>query len=176
VGNKRGKIRRVNSRNTIIAIIATLSASLAFAEDFKTINGKEYKNVTVSRVEPDGIVVKTKSGIWKVYFSELPKDVSEKWLPPEQKERIAAEEKRIAAEKAAEEKRIQEQKVAERKRAEKEKNAEADLKRLNNVHQKRIEEMRSIISAFLPSFSRSGHRDQCLKNSFRYVAAWSIES
>jgi hypothetical protein len=33
------------------------------AEDFKTISGKEYKNATVSRVEPDGIVLKRKSGI-----------------------------------------------------------------------------------------------------------------
>jgi hypothetical protein len=40
-----------------------------------TINGKEYKNVTVSRVEPDGIVLKSKSGITKVYFTELSKDV-----------------------------------------------------------------------------------------------------
>ncbi len=69
----------MNSRNTIIAIIATVSASLAFAEDFKTINGKEYKDATVTEVEPDGIVVKTKSGISKVYFVELPKDVQERF-------------------------------------------------------------------------------------------------
>jgi len=30
-------------------MLAVLSASLALAEDFKTINGKEYKNATVSR-------------------------------------------------------------------------------------------------------------------------------
>ena len=39
-----------------LAIWAVLSASLALAEDFKTIDGKEYKNAKVSRVEPDGIV------------------------------------------------------------------------------------------------------------------------
>jgi hypothetical protein len=55
--------------------LAVLSASLALADDFKTINGKEYKNVTVSRVEPDGLVLRTKSGISKVYFTELPQDV-----------------------------------------------------------------------------------------------------
>jgi len=43
----------MNLRNTIIAIFATLSASFAFAEDLKTFNGKEHKNVTVSRVEAD---------------------------------------------------------------------------------------------------------------------------
>jgi hypothetical protein len=37
-------------------------ASLALADDFKTVDGKEYKNVTVSRVEADGIVIKTKTG------------------------------------------------------------------------------------------------------------------
>jgi hypothetical protein len=31
--------------------------SLALADDFKTIDGKEYKNATVSRVEPDGPVI-----------------------------------------------------------------------------------------------------------------------
>ena len=49
------------------------------ADDFKTTNGKEYKNATVTRVEPDGIVVKSKSGISKVYFVELPKDVQERF-------------------------------------------------------------------------------------------------
>ena len=110
-----------------VLVILFLFASFALADDFKTVNGKEYKNVEVGRVEPDGLVLWSKSSIVKVYFSELPKEVVDKWLPPEQKERIAAEEKRIAAEKAAEEKRVQEQKIAERERAEKEKNAEADL-------------------------------------------------
>jgi hypothetical protein len=52
-------------------------AAVALSEDFKTVNGKEYKDATVTRVEPDGIVVKTNSGITKVYFTELPKDVQE---------------------------------------------------------------------------------------------------
>ncbi len=54
-------------------------ASALLADDFKTINGKEYKNATVTRVEPDGIVVRTKSGLSKVYFVELPKDVQERF-------------------------------------------------------------------------------------------------
>jgi hypothetical protein len=64
-----------------LAMLAALSASLALADDFKTINGKEYKNVTVSGVEPDGIVLRSKSGITKVYFTELPKEVQERFLP-----------------------------------------------------------------------------------------------
>ena len=34
---------------TALAILAALSASIALADDFKTINGKEYKNATISR-------------------------------------------------------------------------------------------------------------------------------
>ena len=59
--------------------LAILCASVALADDFKTINGKEYKNVTINRVEPDGIVLKSKSGILKVYFTELPKEVQERF-------------------------------------------------------------------------------------------------
>src|SRR5246127_168376 len=53
--------------------------SLALADDFKTLAGKEYKNAIVSRVEPDGIVLTSKAGISKVYFTELPKDVQERF-------------------------------------------------------------------------------------------------
>ncbi len=77
--SKRGRIRRVKHWKTVLAILAALPTSLAVADDFKTTNGKEYKNATVTRVEPDGIVVKSKSGISKVYFVELPKDVQERF-------------------------------------------------------------------------------------------------
>src|ERR1043166_6997702 len=66
-------------------ILAVLFASLALSEDFKTINGKVYKDATVSRVEADGIELKTKAGISKVYFTELPQEVQERfhWAPPQ---------------------------------------------------------------------------------------------
>ena len=53
--------------------------SVAQADDFKTVTGKEYKDATVSRVEPDGIVVTSKAGISKIYFTELPKDVQQRF-------------------------------------------------------------------------------------------------
>ena len=62
-----------------LAIIAALSASLAFADDFKTINGKEYKNATVSRVEADGIMIKFHGGIAKIFFVELPPEIQKKY-------------------------------------------------------------------------------------------------
>ena len=68
-----------------ILVLAILFASLALSEDFKTTTGKLYKDATVSRVEADGLVLKTQKGIFKVYFAELPQDVQERfhWAKPE---------------------------------------------------------------------------------------------
>jgi thiol-disulfide isomerase/thioredoxin len=63
----------------ILTFLILSLASVAFAADFKAIDGKEYKNVKVSRVEPDGIVLITSSGVSKVYFTELPKEVQERF-------------------------------------------------------------------------------------------------
>ena len=58
-----------------LTLLTICVASIALADDFKTNNGKEYKNATVTQVEADGIVVRTKTGISKLYFTELPEDV-----------------------------------------------------------------------------------------------------
>jgi hypothetical protein len=63
----------------ILAILLLSFAGAALSEDFHTVNGKEYKDATVTRVEPDGIMVKTNSGVTKIYFTELPKDVQEQF-------------------------------------------------------------------------------------------------
>jgi len=76
---KQAESRRVKYWITALAVLASLSAAPALADDFKTINGKEYKNVKISRVEPDGIVLRTKSGISKIYFTELPKETQERF-------------------------------------------------------------------------------------------------
>jgi hypothetical protein len=64
---------------SVFAIFASICASFALADDFKTVSGKEYNNATVSRVEADGLVIRTKRGISKVYFTELPKEVQERF-------------------------------------------------------------------------------------------------
>ena len=69
----------MNPQKATIIILAKLFVSLALAEDFKTVSGKIYKDATISRVEADGIVLRTKTGISKVYFAELPKDVQERF-------------------------------------------------------------------------------------------------
>jgi hypothetical protein len=64
---------------TALILLIGCFTSIAFAEDFKTVSGRVYKDATISRVEADGIVLRTKTGISKVYFVELPKDVQERF-------------------------------------------------------------------------------------------------
>lgn len=79
----RFKLRQVNIK--VLAFLILSVALAAFSEDLKTINGKEYKDATITRVEPDGIVIKTKLGITKIYFIELPKEVQERFHYNQQK-------------------------------------------------------------------------------------------
>jgi len=116
--SKRRRIRHMNPRKVTLLILVTTSASLTLAEDFKTVTGKEYKNATVSHIEADGIVLKTKSGISKVYFVELTKEVQQRFGYDVTK----------LAEQASEVQKQQE--AAERERQKKEENAEADLKQV----------------------------------------------
>jgi hypothetical protein len=62
-----------------ITFLILCFASIVLADDFKTIEGKEYKNVKVSRVEPDGIVISFSGGIVKIPFTELSPEVQKKY-------------------------------------------------------------------------------------------------
>ncbi len=68
------------SAPTFVILIVSF-ASIALADDFKTTDGKEYKNVTVNKEEPDGITVTNKKAgvIVKLYFTELPKEVQDRF-------------------------------------------------------------------------------------------------
>jgi hypothetical protein len=117
----------VNHWITVLAILASLSASHAVGDDFTTLKGKEYKNAKVSRVEADGVVLVYKSGVVKVYFDELPEQIQKRFGYDPAK----AENER----KSLEEKRIEEQKSAERQRVERDEKAEADLKQAEQKFQ-----------------------------------------
>ena len=53
-----------------IAILA-LGLQFATAENVKTLTGQEYKEATITRAEPDGIVLMYSAGIVKIPFTEL---------------------------------------------------------------------------------------------------------
>ena len=69
----------MNRWQTTLAVLAMVSTSIVVAEDFKTVNGKEYKNAKVSRVEPDGIMIKFHGGIAKIFFVELPPEIQKQY-------------------------------------------------------------------------------------------------
>ena len=68
--------------NTKVLTLLILSlTSAAFSEDFKTTDGKEYKDVTVSNPDACGITVTDKKAglIVKLYFTQIPKEVQEQF-------------------------------------------------------------------------------------------------
>ena len=75
-----------------VPIFAALSVSLALAHDIKTNSGKVYKNATVSRVEPDGILIRFSGGIVKVPFTDLPEHVRQQYHYDSQKASAYANE------------------------------------------------------------------------------------
>ena len=60
-------------------VLSLVALQLAIADDFKTINGQEYKHATVSRVEPDGIVITFSGGIVKIPFTDLSPEIQKKY-------------------------------------------------------------------------------------------------
>jgi hypothetical protein len=60
-------------------VVVFLTVSTVIADDFTLNSGTEYKNVKVTRVEPDGLVVTTAYGIIKLFFTDLPTEVQEKY-------------------------------------------------------------------------------------------------
>jgi len=107
---------RSETKMKILTFVIVCFASVALADDFKAIDGKEYKNVRVSRVEPDGIVLISKSGISKVYFTELPKEVQERFHYD------AAQAAAYSAEQAASQAAFQSQRAELRRKLAEEKN------------------------------------------------------
>jgi len=77
-----------------------LSTSITLAEDFKTINGKEYKNATVSHVEPDGIMIKFSGGLVKIPFTDLPRQVQQRFHYNSREARAYAAEQAASIQKA----------------------------------------------------------------------------
>jgi hypothetical protein len=65
--------------SSVRAFLVLWLVSSAVGADFKTLDGTQYRGVTVKRVEADGIVVLTDVGVEKVYFTELPTEVRERY-------------------------------------------------------------------------------------------------
>ena len=75
----RRSVKAITRARYLLAAPLFVAVSGVLADDFKTVNGKEYKNATVSRVEPDGIVIKFSGGIVKIPFTALSQDLQKKY-------------------------------------------------------------------------------------------------
>ena len=100
-----------------IAILMTsLAVATARAEDIETVNHRVYKDATVSRVEPDGIVITMKSGIVKIPFTELSEEYQKRFgYDPEAAKVFAADVERqqsaLSAQMQAEKEKAEEQRA-----------------------------------------------------------------
>jgi hypothetical protein len=147
---------------TALAILAALFVSIALADDFKTIDGKEYKDAKVSRVEPDGLVLITKSGISKVYFSELPKEVQERFHYDAQKAAEftsqAVEQNRLWLQQRTQEeqKRTEERKKYWTEQAEIKKQQEAQIRREQQADEQQRQAEIQQTAKSIPSVSKEG--------------------
>lgn len=56
-----------------------LVSNLVCGIDIKTLDGTEYKDVTVSQVNPAGLVVENNSGVFQLDFRNLPEDLQKKY-------------------------------------------------------------------------------------------------
>lgn len=80
-------------RFAVLSIGALIFLSPALGEDIETLNHDVYKNATISRVEPDGIVITHSAGIVKIPFSELPAEYARRFNYDKSKgEKFASEQ------------------------------------------------------------------------------------
>lgn len=66
-------------RSQVVISGLLLLGSVAASDTFRLTNGTEYRNVKLSRVEPDGLLIITDTGIVKLYFADLPEEVRQKY-------------------------------------------------------------------------------------------------
>lgn len=85
----------------LIVTILTFGIFSSYGDDITTLKGKTYQNITVTRVEPDGITVRHTSGIEKLFFSELPQETRAKYGYDPEKHRRHYEAQQGAARQAA---------------------------------------------------------------------------
>jgi hypothetical protein len=136
-----------------LVLFLALSFVTLRAEDFTTTDGKKFSGVKISRIEPDGIVVVTDSGVVKLPFLRLSEDIRKKYgYDPKAAERHAENLAKAAREASARHEAFMQQqresaerqgKLLEQLRAEQNrKNAEfeSELARRQNARAQEYEE------------------------------------
>jgi hypothetical protein len=145
-----------------VFVLVVFFASVAIADDFKTTNGKEYKNANVSRVEPDGILITFSGGIVKLPFTELAGDVQKKYgydsqtaatYTAEENQKLAA----LAQQRQAEaQKRAEEREKYWSEQAQIKSQQEADIQRQQRIAEQQRQAEIQRIAKSTPSVSKEG--------------------
>ena len=65
-------------KRLLVAAVGLVGTN-AFGDDIVTLKGTKYQNASVTRVEPDGLMVMHATGIVKVPFTELSEDLRQKY-------------------------------------------------------------------------------------------------
>lgn len=90
-------------KRPLVIIAFTLTAACLHADDITTLRGEKFTSVTVSRVEPDGIVLIKSDGIVKIPFSDLSPELRAKYgYDPEKAAQYNAAVQAAASQRAAE--------------------------------------------------------------------------
>jgi hypothetical protein len=85
-------------KHPIIIIAFILTAASIRADDITTLRGEKFTNVTISRIEPDGIVVIKSDGIVKIPFTDLSPELRAKYgYDPEKAAQFKTAEQAAAA-------------------------------------------------------------------------------
>ena len=88
----------MNSKVCLIVLFLG-SVGIALAEDLTTTDGKIYKSVTVTKVEPDGVSISHESGTVKIPFTKLPEELQRQHgFDPAKADAYVKEQKRQWAE------------------------------------------------------------------------------
>jgi hypothetical protein len=84
--------RIMNPRDLLCSLLALLLiGQTCIAATIRTLQGEEFKDATVSRVEPDGITVTHSTGVVKIPFTNLSADIQAKYhYDPRAAERFVA--------------------------------------------------------------------------------------
>jgi hypothetical protein len=156
----------------VLPLLIAGLASVVLAEDFKTVDGREYKDATVMRVEPDGIVLATNSGIAKVYFLELPNDVRERFHFDAAKAAAFATEQNAQYEATRKQREETRQKQAE----EMERNAENKSRDREELEQQRqlLEEQEREIRPQSSRLARSGSGETVPEQTYELLQDHTI--
>lgn len=87
---------------TAVFCVILFGETVLFAADLTTLGGEKYQDITVVRVEPDGIAIRHTDGVAKIPFTDLPEEIRRQYgSNPTQSAQFTPPEKAAALQRGA---------------------------------------------------------------------------